>query len=246
VQQETLASLGALVAGIAHEVNTPLGLVLSGVSQLNDDLSAVHNKLGSGKLKKSELDAFVAKGRRTGDMVVAHAERAAGLIRNFKQIAVDRASGESRQVSLGAYVGEVIESLKPLWKRQPVTVITDLDDDIAIRTDPGAIAHILQNFVTNSLLHAFDPGGAGTMRVTVARNGDEAVIAFADDGKGMDPDVLKKIYDPFFTTRRGSGGTGLGMNIVYNMVIGRLKGHIRCESSPGQGTRFFLSLPLRT
>jgi len=243
VEAEKLAGLGSLVAGVAHEINTPVGVAVTGASLLDEDVRAFRDRVAAGGLKRSELEAFMERVGRGSSLVMANLQRAAALIRSFKQVAVDRASGERRTVRLASYLGDVLESLRPQWRRRPVRIDLQADADPALETDPGAIAQVVTNLVENALVHAFPGDAAGTITVRVAADDANALLTVADDGAGMPPEVQRRIFEPFFTTRRGQGGSGLGLHIVYNLVAQRLDGRIRVESEPGAGTRFTVSIP---
>ncbi|MFG1496769.1 ATP-binding protein [Saccharospirillum sp. HFRX-1] len=246
LQSEKLASLGNLVSGVAHEVNTPLGISITAASHLTSEARLAQRALQGNELKKSDLERFFNECLETGDLLSANLDRAAQLIRSFKQVAVDQTSEEQRRINLHAYIDEVLASLRPKYKTAPVEIINDIDPDITTRLSPGALAQVVTNLVINSLLHGFDDGQrAGQIRFSNAPAGSNRLaLLYEDDGQGMSEETLKHIFDPFYTTRRSSGGSGLGMNIVFNLVTGKLGGRIQIHSPPHDGCRFRITLPL--
>jgi len=242
-QSERLASLATMVAGLAHEVNTPLGVGVTAASTLSESLEALERRIADKALRRSDLDAFLDQVRSATGIVGANLQRAAGLIRRFKTVAVDQASGERRRIELRGYVEDVVGALSPSFKGRAVEVRVASGEPIEIDTDPGAIAQIVTNLVQNALLHAFPDDRAGRIDIDVGRDQDRVRIRFADDGVGMDEDVRARIFDVFFTTRRGTGGSGLGMSIVRSLVCEGLGGRIEVRSAPGQGTVFEMDFP---
>jgi signal transduction histidine kinase len=169
--------------------------------------------------------------------------RAADLVRSFKKVAVDQTSENQRSFNLAEYLGEIVQSLRPVLKKEPHAVEIECASNIVIDSFPGALFQIITNFVMNSLHHAFEPGDVGTIRIRAEENGESVILEYSDDGRGIAPDNLSKIFEPFFTTSRSQGGSGLGLHIVYNLVTATLKGEIRCESKLGEGTRMIVTLP---
>jgi len=244
-QAERQAGLATLVAGVAHEVNTPLGVCLTAASTLAENIGDVRAKAEAKALRRSDLEAFLDRVGSGLGIVTANLERAATLVRRFKQVAVDQASGERRRIELGAYVEDVVGTLAPQLRRRPVEVVVRRTGEAAMTTDPGAIAQVVTNLLTNALDHAFAPEQEGRVEVTVGPSADgRARIRVTDDGRGMTEEVQARIFDPFFTTRRGQGGSGLGLSIVWNLVTGPLGGRIAVCSTPGGGTTFDIDLPL--
>lgn len=245
VQVEKMASLGGLVAGVAHEINTPIGVGLTAATHLKEQANELAQKFSSGQLKKSDFQAFIETAGQSTAMIYANLNRASDLIRSFKQVAVDQTSEEKRQINLLDYVDEVLESLKPNLKRTKHQIEVSGNRDIVLNTHPGAVSQILTNLVMNSIIHAYDDGDEGHIQISAAQNDTAVSMTYSDDGKGMDEDVCAKIFDPFFTTKRGSGGSGLGMHILYNQVTQTLGGSIDVHSTPGRGTAFEITIPLR-
>lgn len=245
VQAEKMASLGNLVAGVAHEINTPLGIGITAVSYLQDRAATFEAVLESGALRKSDLQAFVATVKDSASMALQNLHRAADLVRSFKQVAVDQTSEGRRSFELGAMIDEVLTSLKPALKRSRIQAVLEPSDPVMMDSYPGALAQIITNLVMNALTHAFAPEAPGLVRVSVCPLGSaQVMVVVSDNGQGILPEHLNRIFEPFFTTRRGRGGTGLGLHIVYNRVRSTLGGKIEVVSQPGQGTTFTMTLPL--
>lgn len=236
IQNEKLVSLGTLVSGIAHEVNTPLGISITASSHLAEELKRTQADLNDNKLTKSGFEQFLAECNETVELLTGNLNRAADLIKSFKKVAVDQSSNEIRLVQLKTYLDEIVLSLRPRLKRTPITIHNEIDPAIEVTLSPGALAQIVTNLIMNSLIHAFDNGQQeGNIWLRASDYEKQLILTYADDGIGMDAQTLKHIYDPFFTTRRSDGGSGLGMNIVYNLVTSKLNGSIETRSNPGQG-----------
>ena len=243
VQAEKLASLGALVAGIAHEINTPVGVGVTAASALQVRAGELRAQYESDTLRRSDLERFVALADESTRIILRNLQRAADLIHSFKQVAVDQSSGERRRFGLKAYIEEILLSLRPRLKRTNHEVAVECPDDLVLDSYPGAIAQILTNFLTNSMLHGLDDRDHGHIRIAIRAAEDRVTLEYADDGRGIAPEHLSRIFDPFFTTKRGIGGSGLGLHIVYNLVTQLLGGTIQVSSEPGRGTRFTIQIP---
>jgi PAS domain S-box-containing protein len=245
IQAEKMASLGQLVAGVAHEVNTPIGITITGASQLQALIEELSDRHAASALKKSDFQRFLGDGMEMASLILSNSTRAANLVQSFKLVAVDQSSDERRAFLLRDYIDELLRSLHPTYKaRAALTISVDCPADLELDGYPGALSQILTNLIMNALIHALDPEQPGRIAISARPcAGDVVELSVADDGNGIAPEVLPKIFDPFFTTRRGSGGSGLGLHIVYNLVTGRLHGTIGVESRPGQGTRFTLRFP---
>lgn len=244
IESEKMAALGGLVSGVAHEINTPLGVSITANSHLKTENEQVSQLLKNNELKKSKLTAFIDLVGQSVNIIEINLSRSAELIKNFKKVAVDQSVEDIREIDLSAYAGEILSSLKPKWKHSQVKVETALQENLRITTYPGAIAQLLTNLITNALQHAFDDGKiTGTILIEGNRHDSKIFLTFSDDGKGMSQEVMNRIFDPFFTTKRGSGGTGLGMHIVYNLVTQKLHGNISVESTLTKGTQFIIELP---
>jgi signal transduction histidine kinase len=245
IDAERLAALGGLVAGVAHEVNNPIGISLTVASSFARRSEMFADELNSNTpLRRSQLDEFVRLSRDAAQQLVGNLQRAGELIQSFKQVAVDRSHAEQREFDLREATDQIVASLRPVLKKAPITVVIDMPDDLIVNSYPGSYGQVLTNLFLNAANHAFPEGRTGTIGITATPRGSDAIdLIFADDGVGMTPEVQRQAFDPFFTTRRSEGGTGLGLHIVYNLVIQQLGGRIRLESRPGQGTTFRIIMP---
>jgi signal transduction histidine kinase len=244
IEAEKLAALGGLVAGVAHEVNNPVGISLTVASSFARRCERFAEEVRDGQIRRSKLDEFVAGSKEAAKQLVANLNRAADLIQSFKQVAVDRSHTERRVFDLAESTEQIVVSLRPALKRSAISLTVDVPAGIQMDSYPGPYGQVLTNLVLNSLAHAF-PERSGTMRISARRTGTEQVeVQFADDGIGMSEDVQRRAFEPFFTTRRSRGGTGLGLHIVYNLITRPLGGRVRLESEPGRGTIFIIRLPL--
>ncbi len=243
VESEKMAALGNLVAGVAHEVNTPLGVALTATTMLNDRREILIGSITAGTLTKEQLDNFLAKAAESLQLTERNLARVARLISNFKQVAVDQMVTERREINLLDYLEEVMSTLSIELRRVGINYQIESEKNITMLTTPGAMAQIITNLTTNAIRHAFD-GQEGTIKISAKKiPGDNIHLMFCDDGIGMDEQTLAKLFDPFFTTKRNAGGTGLGMSIVYNLVRQKLHGDISVTSNIDKGTCFTLTMP---
>lgn len=245
VQSEKMAALGSLVAGIAHEINTPLGIGVTAASHVELTVRALNERFARGELTRQDMEGFLGSATEACEMVLANLQRAADLVRSFKQVAVDQSSGERRRFSLKPYLEEVLRSLGPQLRRTRHEVLLDCPANLEIDSYPGAYSQVVTNLVLNSLSHGFDGVEQGRIEIEVRREGESLRLRYRDNGRGIAPEHLPRIFDPFFTTRRGLGGSGLGLHVVYNLVTQTLGGTIECRSAPGEGVSFEIDLPLR-
>ena len=243
VRAEKLASLGALVAGIAHELNTPLGNGVMAVSSLRGALTAFRRESEQG-LRRSSLEQLLEAVDTGTDIAGRNLARAAELVASFKQVAADQTSSQRRSFELAELTAEIALTLKPLLKRGHASIVTEVPPDLSLDSYPGPLGQVLTNLVANAVTHAFGERTDGRIRV-VAMPGREGrvTIQVGDDGAGIDPGLLPRIFDPFVTSRMGRGGTGLGLHIAHNLVVQVLGGSISVESTLGGGTTFTLDLP---
>lgn len=244
VEAEKLAALGGLVAGVAHEVNNPIGISLTVASTLSRRIDEFSRDVERGELRRSKLSEFVTGSREAASQLSLNLQRAGEMIQAFKQVAVDRSHAERRSFDLAEATDQIVQSLRPTLKRAPVTLTVEVPPGIVLDSYPGPYGQVVTNLFINALTHAFPDGRRGEFRIHAEAEDETVVITFQDDGSGMNADVQKRAFDPFFTTRRGEGGTGLGLNIVFNIVTRRLGGRISLSSSPGAGTTFRMVLPL--
>jgi signal transduction histidine kinase len=248
VQSEKMASLGLLTAGISHEINTPLSVVITSLSIITHKVQELGDKVSEDKLTKSSLHASLADIREATDVSNKSLTRVTNLISNFKQVAVDHFVEEPREFELGQYISEFMNTLYSKLKQKNIVYECIQKKKMTITSIPGALTQVLTNCVTNTIDHAFaDINTNGekpkiTYELLESDNGIIRII-FSDNGCGMSTDTLNKIYEPFFTTKRGKGGTGLGMHIVYNIVLQKLHGAIQIKSELHKGTTIELQLP---
>lgn len=245
INMEKYAALGELIAGLTHEVNTPLGIAITAVTALEDQLHQLNRSFRNNKLDKQEFKDFVEFVSEGSQITMDNLRRAADLISRFKQVAVDQASEQYRDFELGDYLNSVVTSLRPHIKERPLTIAIDCPEPIYISSFPGSLSQVLTNLIMNSLIHAYDDQQSGAITIEVTKFNHQAVIQYCDDGKGMTSQALQHIFDPFFTTRRASGGSGLGGHIIYDLVSERLGGRMVVCSAPGYGSRFRIQIPLQ-
>ena len=243
VRQGKLASLGGLVAGIAHEINTPLGICVTATTHVQSELHQWRAWHEAGNFDGTKIDVMLDDLGVAMHILDNNIRRGAELVRSFKQVASDQSSGQRRMFDLAAYFDEILLSLKPKLKHAPCSVQVDCPPGIVMDSFPGALSQVVTNLVMNALLHAFEGRDSGTIRIDCTPDGADIVLEVSDDGIGMSADDLKRFFDPFFTTKRGSGGTGLGAHVVFNQVTNVLGGTIHVASTPGAGTHVLMRLP---
>src|SRR5712691_1735372 len=245
IEAEKLAALGGLVAGVAHEVNNPVGISMTVASSLARRCESFTAELEQGQMRRSRLAEFINSNREAANQLVANLQRAGELIQSFKQVAVDRSHAERRLFDLRHSTEQILASLRPGLKKSHIELITEIPVGIAMDSYPGHYGQVLTNLFLNAVKHGFDGVPEGTIHIEARPVGvGQVEINFYDDGKGMTDEVQRRAFDPFFTTRRGEGGTGLGLHIVYNLVTRRLGGRIMLSSAPWRGTTFRITLPL--
>lgn len=244
VQSEKMASLGTLTAGVAHEINTPLGIIVTSISLMREKTNEIKQNFESGSLKKSTMSAYFGSIEKSSDMSTKALDRVITLLNNFKQVAADQVVEEARELNIVHYIDEVMDTLSAEIKRKHIDYQYAGMSKMYITTIPGIFAQILTNLVTNAISHGFENKENGVIKIVVNQlNNGGVAIEFSDDGCGMTQDVIDKIFDPFFTTKRNHGGTGLGMNIVYNLITTKLGGGISIKSTEGEGTTITITLP---
>jgi len=244
VEKEKLASLGDLVAGIAHEINTPIGISVTATSHILEKEKIVNEKLARNDIKRSEIDEFLSHTRHALEIVMNNINRAAQLIQSFKQISADQASEHKRTFHLHEYLQDIINSLAPKFTGTKHITKIDCDKNIILESFPGFFSQIFTNLVINSLTHGFEDIEQGTIQIEVKIDNDDLTIHYQDDGKGISPKSMDKLFTPFFTTKRNQGGTGLGTTILYNLVTQTLGGHISCQAVESGGLRFDITFSL--
>ncbi len=243
VQAEKLASLGNLVAGVAHELNTPLGNTLLTATHLRNRVHELQDVFKTGAMRRSELTAFIELSSDGLDLIERNLNRAAGLLANFKQVAVDQTSAQRRRFDLRKTVDEVVATLMPGLRKRRLVLVVDIPEGLELDSFPGPLEQVIANIVTNAAIHAFGPDEAGELFILAEPVGTgEIELCIRDNGCGIPPEVQGRVFDPFFTTRMGQGGSGLGLYIVYNIVTSLLGGSIEVSSTPG-GTCFTMRFP---
>lgn len=244
IQSEKLASLGQLVAGIAHEINTPLGVALTTATVMREETEAFRKATSEGKVTRQAFDDFIERTAEGTELVDTNLGRAADLVVSFKQVAADQASGERRAFKMDEFLDDLFRSLGPMRRRAGHELAIDCEKEIAMFSYPGALSQVLTNLLTNAHAHAFGKTQTGHIEITVRRSeADRVRITFSDDGRGILPENRARIFDPFFTTGRSSGSTGLGLHIVHNLVTATLGGSIEAVSPETGGTRFVIDIP---
>jgi PAS domain S-box-containing protein len=244
IEAEKLAALGRLVAGVAHEINNPVGTSLTVASSLERKSAAFAAEVAQGNLRRSSLNEFLEISREASAQLIANLAHAAELIQSFKQVATDRSYSNQRVFDLGDLTEQIVKSLRPGLGKQNLTLYVECQPNLTMNSYPGPYGQVLTNLFLNSVAHAFPDGKAGMIEIKIrASKNDNVEILFSDDGCGMSLDVRRRAFDPFFTTRRDQGGTGLGLHIVHNIVTNCLGGRLELDSEPGQGTKIQLILP---
>ncbi|MEP1444792.1 MAG: ATP-binding protein [Paraglaciecola sp.] len=243
VESERMASLGGLVAGIAHDVNTPLGVSVTATSFLQDRVQKLQNAYDDKKLTGSTMTSFLSEAQQTITLLTNNLNRASDLISSFKQVAVDQTSEAVREINVSEYLTEVVQSLAPNFKKTQHTIDIHCPDDISIKCAPGVLAQILTNMIMNSLIHGFEDKPKGAIKLDISDKNGNLVIDYTDDGRGLDEGTLARHFDAFFTTRRGKGGSGLGTHIMYNLVTQTLGGTIEVFSEPDKGLQYKITIP---
>ena len=245
VEVEKMASLGGLVAGVAHELNTPVGNALTGITHFLQITNTLEDDYKNERMSQNDFEDYLSTTTDLAQQVNTNLKKTALLVKNFKQVAVDQTTEQQREFNLKLYLDEIIYSLNYLIKQTNLTVVINCDDTIELNSYPGVYTQIVTNLVTNSIRHAFEKKERGTITIDVLLNqNNHLVFVYKDNGKGISKENLPKIFEPFFTTNREEGGTGLGLNIVYNLVTSTLNGTIECESIENEGVSFILVLPL--
>lgn len=243
VQSEKMAALGGLVAGITHEVNTPVGIGVTATSFLAERISQLANAYREKTLTPKMLEEFLSEAQQSTELLQSNLSRASELIASFKQIAVDQASEATRTINLCEYIHEIMRSLQPHFKKTRHQVEINCADNIILDCPAGAISQIFTNLLMNSLIHGFENMERGQIRITVTDDNNNIDIRYTDNGKGLNAEQLSKLFHPFFTTKRDQGGSGLGTHITYNLVRQTLGGSIEVNSEPGQGLHYHIWFP---
>lgn len=243
LESERMASLGGLVAGIAHDVNTPLGVSVTAASFLQERLNNLKTDFEDKSLTSKNMASFIDEAEQTALLLLNNLERASDLIASFKQVAVDQTSETEREIVLNDYINEVIQSLKPSFKHTEYQINVSCPDNLVVTCAPGAIAQIVTNMVINSITHGFEGRATGTITLEVKEKDNIVSLYYSDNGKGLSEEELSKLFDAFYTTKRGKGGSGLGTHIMYNLVTQSLHGQIDAQSAIDKGLEYFIRFP---
>lgn len=243
VQSEKMAALGRLVAGVAHEINTPVGVGVTTTSYLQTLIQEMNDQYRAQQLSKKRMESFLDNFIEGTSILMSSLGSADRLISSFKQVAVDQSDEHCREISMKEYIDSVVLSLKPRLKLKSAIVTVDFDPELKLYTYPGALSQIISNLILNSLIHGFEHQ-SDHCEITIKGidQGDQCLIVYRDNGQGMSSDTMKHAFDPFYTTKLGKGGSGLGLNIVYNLVRNKLDGVISCSSQIGEGVVFEFTL----
>ncbi len=245
VRNERLSALGGMVAGVAHEINTPLGIAITASSHIDSLTQTLEKQYKAGQLKRSAISQYFSESNEAMRILNSNLLRAAELIRSFKLVSVDQSSEEKRTFNLREYLDEVLLSLKPQLKKSSAKLNIECET-LILNTYPGAIAQIVTNFIMNSLIHGFsEKKEGGEINIKAFKKNSNFVLDYKDNGKGIKDTDLKRIFDPFFTTARGDGGSGLGLHVVHNLITQTMGGEINCESEPNKGVHFTLEIPIK-
>ena len=230
VESEKMAALGGLVAGIAHEINTPLGVGVTAASHLSNKISAFKKSYDKGQLKRSALENLLENAKQSTDMLSRNLMRASDLIRNFKLVAVDQSSENRREFELKEYFEEIDQSLHPKLRKGKHSVSILADQNIVVDTYPGVLAQVVTNLIMNSITHGFEDLSGGEITIRLMLDNGRVHMNYQDNGVGMTTDQKSHVFEPFYTTKRASGGSGLGMSISYNLIVNKLGGSIQCKN----------------
>lgn len=243
VEKEKMAALGKMVAGIAHEINTPIGLGVTATTLMIEKMEALKSGFEAKSLSPGQLTKYLEEGGESLDIIYRNLERAAELIRSFKRVSVDQSSDETRLFDMEQLINEVLLSLQPNLKKVAHKVDVECYGKVMVYSKPGAVSQVIINLISNSLIHAFDHVEAGVMRIEVKVQHGQCYLTYRDNGSGISPDIESLVFEPFATTKRGEGGSGLGMHLVYNLATQALGGQINMVNSPGHGIEFKLVFP---
>jgi PAS domain S-box-containing protein len=244
IRSEKMASLGGLVAGVAHEINTPVGVGVTAATHLEKMTKEIKRIYEQGSLTKKRMADFFEDSAEAVSILLTNLDRASRLVKSFKQVSADQSSEMRRTFKVKEYINEVLLSLQPKLKKCKHQISVQGEEDFVLDSYPGGFAQIITNLLLNSLIHAYDEDGQGRIVIEFGQENSRFVLRYSDDGRGMKPAVVNKIFDPFFTTKRGAGGTGLGLYVVYNIVVQQFGGTIDCMSQIGEGTTFTIQFPL--
>jgi signal transduction histidine kinase len=243
IESEKMASLGGLVAGVAHEINTPVGIGLTAVTHFLEINNDIGQKYQQQSMTKNDFIKYLEASKEIGMLLNRNLERTAQLVSSFKQVSVDQTSDKSRTFNVLEYINEILTSIHHVIKNSQITINVYCDKDLTIKSCPGAISQIISNLVINASIHAFSKQ-SGMINISATSEGKYLNLIIEDDGAGISEKNINKIFEPFYTTNRDNGGSGLGLNIVYNIVTTQLSGSISCDSKIDYGTTFTITFPI--
>jgi len=243
VESEKMASLGGLVAGVAHEINTPIGISITASTYLSEETILINDKYANKQITNKGLTSYLEHAKESTLLISSNLFRAAKLITSFKQVAVDQCSEDIRSFNIKSYTNEVLQSLKPKLKPTNINVNVNCDNNLVVNGEPGAYSQVVTNLVVNSLVHGFEQDSFGSIDIIITSVKDTVRFVYTDSGKGINKEHMSKIFEPFFTTKRGKGGTGLGLHIVFNLVTQSLKGSIIFNEKHDIGSQFVIEFP---
>jgi len=244
IESEKMASLGGLVAGVAHEINTPLGIALTGITYFDEISQKIHKIYDSEDMTQENFEKYLDESKDISNQVLKNIKRASDLVQSFKQVSVDQTSEIKREFYVRDYTDGIILSVYNQIKKTHITIENNIPTDIKIDSYPGAFGQIITNLILNSVIHGYSNEDKGVITFTLKKEKDSMVLHYKDDGKGIQEKDLPHIFEPFFTTKRGLGGTGLGLNILYNIVRKQFDGQISCKSKPNEGVDFKIIIPI--
>jgi signal transduction histidine kinase len=243
VESEKLAALGSLVAGVAHEVNTPLGIAVTANSVIKEAVATLNHAFAEQSLTSQQFEAVMKQIVDGSNMLENNLNRAARLVRDFKQTAVDQVSESRSQFRVVQALDALMGSLRPETKKVPVVPIIEGDANLEMSSLPGVLTQVVSNLVMNSVRHAFENIENPEINIKVSDLGDEVQVVYTDNGVGVPPELHQRIFEPFYTSKRGKGGSGLGLNLVFNLVRQKLQGKLSFDSDINQGVVVVLTLP---
>ena len=244
IESEKMASLGGLVAGVAHEINTPVGIGLTGITHLLEITKNIRKEYHNERVTEEDFSNFLKQSEELSTMINTNLCRTAQLVQSFKQVAVDQTSEEKRNFNLYSYLQKIIYSLNSVTKKTNLSIKVNCDKELTINSYPGAYSQIVTNFIINTIWHGYKEKEKGIITIDILKQDTSLIFIYKDNGVGISKKNLPKIFDPFFTTSRENGGTGLGLNVIYNIVTSNLKGTIECKSVYTKGVEFYIVVPL--
>ncbi|UCG28335.1 MAG: HAMP domain-containing histidine kinase [Bacteroidales bacterium] len=243
IESEKLSALGGLVAGISHEINTPVGIGVTAVSNLLEETTHMADLYKKNGISRSDFQEYLTLTNRCATIIQKNLERTVSLVQTFKQVSVDQSTEHKREFNLKSYLGDVIRSLSPEIKRKNIEFKINCCEKLVLNSYPGVFAQVFTNLILNAIVHGFDEKEKGKIFIGITEKNEEIEIEFRDNGKGVPEEIIPKVFDPFVTSNHGKG-TGLGLHIVNNLVTYKLKGRITCESKSGKGATFYVTFPV--